>query len=86
MSGTDSPFRETANIKDGSMFTADMAVQVILFLFLLSTLIWYLFGKNFCGLAMRGATWVALHNGGGTGWGEAINGGFGFVLEGDERY
>eukprot|EP01104_Vermistella_antarctica_P002628 TRINITY_DN12846_c0_g1_i1.p1 TRINITY_DN12846_c0_g1~~TRINITY_DN12846_c0_g1_i1.p1 ORF type:complete len:678 (-),score=131.45 TRINITY_DN12846_c0_g1_i1:164-2197(-) len=64
VSGTDSPFRETSNITDGSMFTADMAVQ------------------NYVGDAIRGATWVALHNGGGTGWGEAINGGFGLVLDG----
>jgi len=67
VSGTDSPWRETSNITDGSCFTADMAVQ------------------NFCGLAMRGATWVALHNGGGTGWGEAINGGFGLVLDGTDK-
>jgi len=64
VSGTDSPFRETANIRDGSMFTADMAVQ------------------NVIGDAFRGATWVSLHNGGGVGWGEAINGGFGLVLDG----
>lgn len=64
VSGTDSPFRETANIYDGSQFTADMAVQ------------------NFVGDAFRGATWVSLHNGGGVGWGEAINGGFGMVLDG----
>ncbi len=64
VSGTDSPYRETANIKDGSMFTADMAVQ------------------NFVGDAFRGATWVSLHNGGGVGWGEVINGGFGLVLDG----
>jgi len=62
--GTDSPYRETANIRDGSMFTADMAVQ------------------NFVGDAFRGATWVSLHNGGGVGWGEAINGGFGMFLDG----
>eukprot|EP01126_Amoeba_proteus_P035254 TRINITY_DN3546_c0_g1_i21.p1 TRINITY_DN3546_c0_g1~~TRINITY_DN3546_c0_g1_i21.p1 ORF type:complete len:635 (+),score=116.16 TRINITY_DN3546_c0_g1_i21:150-1907(+) len=66
VSGTDSPFRETSNIRDGSMFTADMAVQ------------------NFCGLGIHGATWVALHNGGGTGWGRAINGGFGLVLDGED--
>ena len=59
--GTDSPYRETANIKDGSMFTADMSVH------------------NFVGGSFRGATWVSLHNGGGVGWGEAINGGFGMV-------
>lgn len=64
VSGTDSPFRETANIYDGSMFTADMAVQ------------------NVIGDAFRGATWVSLHNGGGVGWGDVINGGFGMVLEG----
>lgn len=64
VSGTDSPFRETANIRDGSAFTADMAVH------------------NFVGDAMRGATWVSLHNGGGVGWGEVINGGFGLVLDG----
>ena len=63
-SGTDSPYRETANIYDGSQFTADMAVQ------------------NFVGDAFRGATWVSLHNGGGVGWGEVINGGFGLVLDG----
>eukprot|EP00760_Papus_ankaliazontas_P012757 PhM_4_TR15533/c0_g1_i1/m.12976/K01712/hutU, UROC1; urocanate hydratase len=66
VSGTDSPFRETSNIFDGSQFCADMAVQ------------------NFVGDAMRGATWVALHNGGGTGWGEVINGGFGLVLDGTD--
>jgi urocanate hydratase len=64
VSGTDSPYRETANINDGSMFTADMAVQ------------------NFVGDAFRGATWVSLHNGGGVGWGEVINGGFGLLLDG----
>lgn len=64
VSGTDSPFRETSNIYDGSAFCADMAVQ------------------NFVGDACRGATWVALHNGGGVGWGEVINGGFGLVLDG----
>ncbi|MEZ5031483.1 MAG: urocanate hydratase [Saprospiraceae bacterium] len=64
VSGTDSPFRETANIYDGSRFTADMAVH------------------NFVGDAFRGATWVSLHNGGGVGWGEVINGGFGMVLDG----
>ena len=66
VSGTDSPYRETANIKDGSMFTADMAVQ------------------NFVGDAFRGATWVSLHNGGGVGWGEVINGGFGMLIDGSE--
>ena len=64
VSGTDSPYRETANIYDGSRFTADMAVH------------------NFVGDAFRGATWVSLHNGGGVGWGEVINGGFGLVLDG----
>jgi urocanate hydratase len=64
VSGTDSPYRETANIYDGSMFCADMAVH------------------NFVGDAFRGATWVSLHNGGGVGWGEVINGGFGLVLDG----
>lgn len=66
VSGTDSPFRETSNIYDGSSFCADMAVQ------------------NCIGDAFRGATWVALHNGGGCGWGEVINGGFGLVLDGSE--
>lgn len=66
VSGTDSPFRETANIKDGSAFCADMAVH------------------NVIGDAFRGATWVSLHNGGGVGWGEVINGGFGLVLDGSE--
>jgi urocanate hydratase len=64
VSGTDSPYRETSNIYDGSKYTADMAVQ------------------NFVGDAFRGATWVSLHNGGGVGWGEVINGGFGLVLDG----
>ena len=66
VSGTDSPYRETANIRDGSMFTADMAVQ------------------NAIGDAFRGATWVSLHNGGGVGWGEVINGGFGMLLDGSD--
>lgn len=66
VSGTDSPFRETSNVYDGSAFCADMAVQ------------------NFIGDAFRGATWVALHNGGGVGWGEVVNGGFGLVLDGTE--
>ncbi len=66
VSGTDSPYRETSNIYDGSRFTADMAVQ------------------NFAGDSFRGATWVSLHNGGGVGWGEVINGGFGLVLDGSE--
>lgn len=66
VSGTDSPYRETANIKDGSMFTADMAVQ------------------NFVGDAFRGATWISLHNGGGVGWGEVINGGFGMLIDGSD--
>jgi urocanate hydratase len=64
VSGTDSPYRETANIRDGSMYTADMAVQ------------------NVIGDSFRGATWVSLHNGGGVGWGEVINGGFGLLLDG----
>ena len=64
VSGTDSPFRETSNIYDGSSFTADMAVQ------------------NVIGDSFRGATWVSIHNGGGVGWGEVINGGFGMVLDG----
>jgi len=67
VSGTDSPFRETSNIYDGSAFTADMAVQ------------------NCIGDGFRGATWVALHNGGGVGWGEVINGGFGLVLDGSDE-
>lgn len=66
VSGTDSPYRETSNIYDGSRFTADMAVQ------------------NFVGDAFRGATWVSLHNGGGVGWGEVINGGFGLVIDGSK--
>jgi urocanate hydratase len=64
VSGTDSPYRETSNIYDGSRFTADMAVH------------------NVIGDAFRGATWVSLHNGGGVGWGEVINGGFGMLLDG----
>ena len=64
VSGTDSPFRETSNIYDGSQFTADMAIH------------------NVIGDAFRGATWVSIHNGGGVGWGEVINGGFGMVLDG----
>ena len=64
VSGTDSPYRETANIRDGSKWTADMSVQ------------------NFVGDAMRGATWVSLHNGGGVGWGEVSNGGFGLMIDG----
>ena len=67
VSGTDSPYRETSNIYDGSSFTADMAVH------------------NVIGDAFRGATWVSLHNGGGVGWGEVINGGFGMVLDGSEE-
>jgi len=67
VSGTDSPYRETANIRDGSMFTADMAVQ------------------NFIGDSFRGATWVSLHNGGGVGWGEVVNGGFGLVIDGSKQ-
>ena len=64
VSGTDSPYRETSNIRDGSMFTADMAVQ------------------NFVGDSFRGATWISLHNGGGVGWGEVMNGGFGLLIDG----
>ena len=67
VSGTDSPFRETSNIYDGSQFCADMAVQ------------------NVIGDAFRGATWVSLHNGGGVGWGEVINGGFGMVIDGSDE-
>lgn len=66
VSGTDSPYRETSNIYDGSSFTADMAVQ------------------NFVGDGFRGATWISLHNGGGVGWGEVINGGFGMTIDGTE--
>ena len=66
VSGTDSPFRETSNIYDGSSFTADMAVQ------------------NVIGDGFRGATWVSIHNGGGVGWGEVMNGGFGMVIDGSE--
>jgi urocanate hydratase len=67
VSGTDSPYRETSNIYDGSSFTADMAVQ------------------NVIGDAFRGATWVSIHNGGGVGWGEVMNGGFGMVIDGSEE-
>ena len=67
VSGTDSPFRETSNIYDGSQYTADMAVH------------------NVIGDAFRGATWVSIHNGGGVGWGEVINGGFGMVIDGSEE-
>ena len=67
VSGTDSPFRETSNIYDGSQFTADMAIQ------------------NVIGDSFRGATWVSIHNGGGVGWGEVINGGFGMVLDGSKE-
>ena len=67
VSGTDSPFRETSNIYDGSSFTADMAVH------------------NVIGDSFRGATWVSIHNGGGVGWGEVINGGFGMLLDGSEE-
>lgn len=67
VSGTDSPYRETSNIRDGSRFTADMAVH------------------NFVGDSFRGATWISLHNGGGVGWGEVINGGFGMVIDGSEQ-
>ncbi|MGK0324374.1 MAG: urocanate hydratase [Psychroserpens sp.] len=66
VSGTDSPYRETSNIYDGSRFTADMAIQ------------------NVIGDSFRGATWVSIHNGGGVGWGEVINGGFGMVIDGSE--
>jgi urocanate hydratase len=66
VSGTDSPFRETSNIYDGSQFTADMAIQ------------------NVIGDSFRGATWVSIHNGGGVGWGEVINGGFGLLLDGSD--
>ena len=64
VSGTDSPYRETSNIYDGSQFTADMAIH------------------NVIGDSFRGATWVSIHNGGGVGWGEVINGGFGLLLDG----
>ena len=67
VSGTDSPYRETSNIYDGSQFTADMAIQ------------------NVIGDSFRGATWVSIHNGGGVGWGEVINGGFGMVLDGSSN-
>ena len=67
VSGTDSPFRETSNIYDGSAFTADMAIQ------------------NVIGDSFRGATWVSIHNGGGVGWGEVINGGFGMTLDGSDE-
>ena len=67
VSGTDSPYRETSNIYDGSKFTADMAIH------------------NVIGDSFRGATWVSIHNGGGVGWGEVINGGFGMLLDGSER-
>lgn len=67
VSGTDSPFRETSNIYDGSRFTADMAIH------------------NVIGDSFRGATWVSIHNGGGVGWGEVINGGFGMLLDGSEQ-
>ena len=67
VSGTDSPYRETSNIYDGSKFTADMAIQ------------------NVIGDSFRGATWVSIHNGGGVGWGEVINGGFGMVIEGSRE-
>ena len=67
VSGTDSPFRETSNIYDGSKFTADMAIH------------------NVIGDSFRGATWVSIHNGGGVGWGEVINGGFGLMLDGSEE-
>ena len=66
VSGTDSPYRETSNIYDGSRYTADMAIQ------------------NVIGDSFRGATWVSIHNGGGVGWGEVINGGFGMLLDGSD--
>ena len=67
VSGTDSPYRETSNIYDGSQFTADMAIH------------------NVIGDSFRGATWVSIHNGGGVGWGEVINGGFGMVIDGSKE-
>ena len=67
VSGTDSPYRETSNIYDGSSFTADMAIH------------------NVIGDSFRGATWVSIHNGGGVGWGEVINGGFGLTLDGSQE-
>ncbi|MEM8569093.1 MAG: urocanate hydratase, partial [Bacteroidota bacterium] len=67
VSGTDSPYRETSNIYDGSQFTADMAIH------------------NVIGDAFRGASWVSIHNGGGVGWGEVINGGFGLLLDGTKQ-
>jgi len=67
VSGTDSPYRETSNIYDGSKFTSDMAIQ------------------NVIGDSFRGATWVSIHNGGGVGWGEVVNGGFGMVLDGTKK-
>ena len=67
VSGTDSPYRETSNIYDGSSFTADMAIQ------------------NVIGDSFRGATWVSIHNGGGVGWGEVINGGFGLTIDGSKE-
>ena len=66
VSGTDSPYRETSNIYDGSAFTADMAIH------------------NVIGDSFRGATWVSIHNGGGVGWGEVINGGFGMLIDGSK--
>ena len=67
VSGTDSPYRETSNIYDGSKFTADMAIH------------------NVIGDSFRGATWISIHNGGGVGWGEVINGGFGLLLDGSNE-
>jgi urocanate hydratase len=67
VSGTDSPYRETSNIYDGSQFTADMAIQ------------------NVIGDGFRGATWISIHNGGGVGWGEVINGGFGMLIDGSKE-
>ena len=66
VSGTDSPYRETSNIYDGSQYTADMAIH------------------NVIGDSFRGATWVSIHNGGGVGWGEVINGGFGMLIDGSK--
>ena len=67
VSGTDSPYRETSNIYDGSQFTADMSIH------------------NVIGDSFRGATWVSIHNGGGVGWGEVINGGFGMMIDGSKK-
>ena len=67
VSGTDSPYRETSNIYDGSQFTSDMSIH------------------NVIGDSFRGATWVSIHNGGGVGWGEVINGGFGMLIDGSKE-